>query len=219
MSQAVEGAPRIGGKRPTGERGRGSTRRAMSLVTLAWVFGSVWMTATSGAPLTQFARSLGASNFQFGLLAALPFVASLLSLPASVWIDRTGRRKGIFLWSLYAQRFLWFPIALLPLWIIHTRGASAAPAALVLALWLIFIMHAGNAIGSPAWVSWMADLVPDRLRGKYFSRRRQWGILSAIPAAWIAGWLLDQPRVTQAVNESFITLTWCAVIFLSAAIF
>jgi MFS family permease len=102
---------------------------------------------------------------------------------------------------------------------IHTRGPAAAPAALVIALWLIFIMHAASAIGSPAWVSWMADLVPERLRGKYFSRRRQWGILSAIPAAWLAGWLLDRPAVTSAANEPFITLTWCGIIFLCAAVF
>ncbi|MBC8109030.1 MAG: MFS transporter, partial [Anaerolineae bacterium] len=217
MSRLIEDPPRIGGDGPA--RRRRSPYRAMSLVTLAWVFGSVWMTATSGAPLTQFARSLGASNFQFGLLAALPFIASLLSLPASVLIDRTGKRKKIFLWGLYAQRILWLPIALAPLWMIHSRGASAAPAALVLSLWLIFIMHAVSAIGSPAWVSWMADLVPERVRGKYFSRRRQWGILSAIPAAWIAGWLLDRPEVTQASNASFVTLTWCAVIFLCSAVF
>ncbi|CAN5524330.1 hypothetical protein BH09PLA1_BH09PLA1_34240 [soil metagenome] len=214
MSQSIEEPPRNGGV-----LGRGSPARAMSLVTLAWVFGSVWMTATSGAPLTQFARSLGASNFQFGLLAALPFIASLLSLPASVLIDRTGKRKRIFLWGLYAQRVLWIPIALAPVWMIYRAGTSAAPAALVLSLWLIFLMHAMAAVGSPAWVSWMADLVPERVRGKYFSRRRQWGILSAIPAAWIAGWLLDRPQVTGATNAGFITIVCCAIIFVCAAIF
>src|SRR6185369_7173973 len=84
---------------------------------------------------------------------------------------------------------------------------------------LILVMHSLGAAGGPAWLSWMADIVPERVRGKYFSRRRQWGILSAIPAAWIAGWLLDRPEVTQATNGSLITLTWCAVIFLCSAIF
>src|SRR5215213_5948802 len=159
MSRLIEDPPRLAGDGPA--RGRRSPYRAMSLVTLAWIFGSVWMTATSGAPLTQFARSLGASNFQFGLLAALPFIASLLSLPASVLIDRTGQRKRIFLWGLYAQRLLWIPIALLPLWMIQRSGPAAVPAGLVMSLWLIFFMHSVSAIGSPAWVSWMADLVPE----------------------------------------------------------
>ena len=59
-------------KSPTGA----PLRKAMGLVTVAWVFGSVWTVAISGTPLTLFARTLGASPFQFGLLAAIPFAAS-----------------------------------------------------------------------------------------------------------------------------------------------
>ena len=62
---------------------------------------------------------------------------------------------------------------------------------------LMFVMHSGGAVGGPAWTSWMADVVPDRSRGKYFSRRRQWGIASAIPAALFAGWLLDRLNQTR----------------------
>ena len=47
---------------------------------------------------------------------------------------------------------------------------------------LILLMHSAGAVGGPGWMSWMADIVPDRVRGKYFSRRRQWGIVTAIPA-------------------------------------
>ena len=72
---------------PTELRGP-QLRKAMSLVPLAWVFGSAWAAATSGAALTRFAQGLGASEFQFGLLAALPFVASLLSMPAGLYTSR-----------------------------------------------------------------------------------------------------------------------------------
>jgi hypothetical protein len=54
----------------------------MGLVTLAWIFGSAWQAATGGAALTRFAQGLGANEFPFGLRAALPFIASLLSVPA-----------------------------------------------------------------------------------------------------------------------------------------
>src|SRR5207253_8141117 len=90
-------------------------RRAMQLVTVSWLFGSVWVTATSGAPYSLFAIHLKASEFQMGLLAALPFIASFISMPASVLTERTGARKKIFLMGLYAQRLLWFAIALVPL--------------------------------------------------------------------------------------------------------
>jgi len=57
---------------------------------------------------------------------------------------------------------------------------------------LLFLMYAGGAVGGPGWVSWMADVVPARVRGRYFSRRRQWSVLTALPAAWFTGWLLDR---------------------------
>src|SRR4051812_23304259 len=164
---------------PTGK----ALRRAMFLATGGWMFGSVWSSSMSGTPLTLYAKQLGASQFQFGLLAALPFIASILSLPASLLIEATGQRKRIFLLGLYLQRFLWFIIAVAPLWILNKGGLHHQRLAISVFLWLMFVMYAGNAIGGPAWVTWMADLVPDPIRGKYFSRRRQFGMLPAVPAA------------------------------------
>src|SRR5436305_13188456 len=102
---------------------RGNSRRhAMEKTTLAWIFGSVWLTAVSGTPYTNFAKALHASEFQFGVLAALPFIASLISLPASLVTEATGKRKKIFLWGLYFQRLMWFPIAIVPLWMVWRYG-------------------------------------------------------------------------------------------------
>ena len=208
-------APRTSGQPPRGAE----LRRTLGVVTIAWMFGSVWLTATSGAPLTMFARSLRASEFEFGLLSALPFIASLLSLPASLATDRTGARKKIFLWGLMLQRLMWFPIALAPVLIVQRFGIAASAPAVALFLILVFVMHTGQAVGGPAWVSWMADIVPDRSRGRYFSRRRQWGILSAIPAAFLAGWLLDRLHEPGQASNYLTTLWWCAIIFMAAAVF
>ena len=196
--------------------GGAQLRRAMGFVTLSWVFGAVWMNALAGAPLTLYANALGASNFQFGLLAALPFLAQLISLPASVWIDRTGERKKIFFIGLYANRLLWLPIAVVPAWIVWQGGMAWAGTAMAVFLTLIFLMHAGQAVGGPAWVNWMADIVPGRVRGRYFARRRQWGILSAIPASLITGLVLDHYR---GVTDTVSVLIICAVIFCMAAVF
>ena len=198
---------------PSDGREPAGLRRNLEMVSLGWVFGSVWVTATAGAPLTRFATELHASPWQFGLLTAMPFLASLLSLPASLLIEHTGARKTIFLAGLYFQRALWFAVALLPLWIVSRYGLADAPRAVFWFLLLTFFMHAGNAVGGPAWVSWMADLVPGRVRGKYFSRRRQLGILPALPVAVLVGWLLDRNG-----TGPMQTLQWCAIIFMCAAV-
>jgi MFS family permease len=203
-----------------GELGGRPLRRAMALVTVSWVFGSVWATAIGGAPFSLFARYLGASEFQIGVLAALPFLASLVSMPASVLTEKTGARKQIFLGGLYLQRALWFPIALIPLWLFHRGSTGSSGMAVAVFMLLILLMHSVGAIGGPGWLSWMADIVPERVRGKYFSRRRQWGILSAIPTALAVGWLLDHlvPMHGSAPDPNG-TLRWCAIIFMCSAVF
>jgi MFS family permease len=108
---------------------------------------------------------------------------------------------------------LWFAIALMPIWIVSRGGFANAPRAVFWFLLLTFFMHAGNAVGGPAWLSWMSDVVPGRVRGKFFARRRQWGIVAALPGAWLVGWILD----TQA-SGAMQTLQWCAVIFMCAAV-
>src|SRR3954469_22716734 len=83
--------------------GQAPLRQTLELVTLTWVFGAVWNTTVTGAPLTRFAAELHASPWQFGLLTAMPFIGSLLSLPASLMIERTGARKMFFLVGTYLQ--------------------------------------------------------------------------------------------------------------------
>jgi MFS family permease len=189
-------------------------RRAMGLVTLSWVFGSVWATAIGGAPFSIFTRDLGATEFQIGLLASLPFLASLVNMPASLLTERTGARKKLFLIGLYAQRLLWIPIAVVPVYML-THGHARAAAVLVF-MGMMLLMHSLGALGGPGWLSWMADIVPERVRGKYFSRRRQWGIVSAIPTALAVGWLLDH---CVAAGDALGALKLCAILFMCAAVF
>ena len=206
-----------GGRAVRGQR----LRNAMLAGTLAWMFGNVWFAAISGSAFTLFAKSMNASPFQFGLFTALQYLAALVSLPASLLIERTGRRKQIFFMGHYFQRSMWFVLALVPYWIMTRYGVSHASLALNLFIPLLFLMYAGGAVGGPGWVSWMADVVPERIRGRYFSRRRQWSVLTALPAAWFTGWLLDKygGGVGGAGVDTLTTMRWCTIIFLCAAVF
>jgi MFS family permease len=190
-------------------------RRSLTMITVAWMLGSVWATATSGAPLTRFATSLGCSNFQFGVLTAMPYLASLLALPAGPLIASAGPKRP-FLWGLFLQRSLWFPIALIPLWMLHHYGIAAQPEAMFVFLALTTVMFGAGALGGTAWTAWMAEVVPGRINGKYFSRRRQWAIITAIPAAVLSGWILDHHRWG---NPNLTDLHWSAIVFCCAAVF
>lgn len=185
-------------------------RGAMTYVTWSWVFGAVWATTIGGAPFTLFAHGLGATEWHFGLLVAMPFIATLLSLPASLWIDASGARKKIFISMMLTQRLTWLAIAIVPTLMYRSGSPLGAKLALATFLALMAVHYVCGAIGGPAWVSWMADLVPDRVRGRYFARRRQWGIVTSMPAAWIAGVVLD---VFGQHGNPIASVTWAAILF------
>lgn len=204
-------------------------RSSLKIVTVAWIFGAVWFAVTTSPLLTTYARALGCGDFQFGLINALPFLAALLSLPASVVIDATGQRQAIFLTGLYIQRAIWLLIALVPLWL-FPREASAEelklvlPAIVTLFLLMYFLQQAGQAVGGPAWVGWMSELVPDRIRGRYFARRRQLGVPLAIAATLVVGWLLDryaahvQHGVELTPEQRYQVVFLCSMLFVVATI-
>jgi MFS family permease len=185
-------------------------RSAMKKVTCSWVFGAIWATTIGGAPFTMFAYGLGATELYFGLLVAMPFLATLLSLPASLWIDASGARKRIFMISMLTQRLVWLGIAIVPTLLYRSGWPVGPQLALFTFMALMALHHITGAIGGPAWVSWMADLVPDPIRGRYFARRRQWGIISSIPAAWIAGIVLD---TFARDGDPTAAIVWAAILF------
>jgi len=164
--------------------GGSELRGSLRLVTMAWVFGSLWMYIVSGAALTQYGKLLGLSKFWFGLLGALPFAGALVQLPASYCVARFGHRKSVFIIAAALHRLVWLPIAAIPWFVPHAWWWPAL-------LWLVATSWAFGHISTPAWVSWMADLVPGRIRGRYFSRRTQVGQLVGLATTTTIGCVLD----------------------------
>jgi MFS family permease len=132
-----------------------------------------------------------------------------------VWVDASGDRKNIFLFFLYAQRVFWILIALVPLGILMWDPPHAKSIALWTALGLIACSFMVQSVGSPAWISWMADLVPADIRGRYFAKRRMWGIVSAVITVIVVAKLIDWkiPKDTDPITG----LKWMALILGVAA--
>ncbi len=161
-------------------------RDALRRVVVAWLFGSAWMYLASGASFTRYAKLLNVSNFGFGILATIPFAGALVQLPASLLLERYGRRKETFLWCATLHRVLWLVIAALP-WLFPQGWQWPA-------LLLVMILSTVLAnVSSPAWLAWMAELIPGRIRGRYFSRRVQYGQAVGLVLSLLSGLALDWP--------------------------
>ncbi len=169
-------------------------RLSLRRVIVAWLYGSAWMYLVTGAAFTRYAELLGLSEFGFGLLAAIPFIGPMMQLPASYMLERYGHRKEIFLWTCTIHRFLWIVIAALP-WLVPASWQW--PALVTLMLISSILAH----LATPAWMSWMADLIPARIRGRYFSRRIQFGQAVGFVISLLAGLALDWQTFAPWLSE------------------
>ncbi len=183
-------------------------RAVLQRILVAWLFGAAWMSITTGAVLTRFAKSAGLSEFGFGILAAVPFMAALAQLPASMALDRFGHRKRVFIVANVLHRALWLVIAAIP-WILPRE---AQPAGLIA---LMILSAVSNHVTAPAWYSWLVDLVPARIRGRYFSRRTQAGQIVSLTLAVLAGFALDwaEQRSGLALCRMMSVLLAVAAVF------
>jgi hypothetical protein len=151
------------------------------------MFANAFATLTGGVFLTGFALYLGMNDFMIGLVAAMPFMVTVFQLPAAYLAQKTGKRKQIAYWSATFARGLWLPIliaTLLPI-------ASGSMKLLVI-LALIFLSHSFVSVSYVSWLSWIAELVPEEIRGRFFSTRNMLCGAAGMIAMVAFGKLLDK---------------------------
>ena len=111
-----------------------------------------------------WALYLGASAAVVGFLGALPLGAQVVSLPAA-WFTGARSRKAVTLWAIGISRLTFLPLLVLPTLDVDSSTKRH------LFLTIVAISTIFGVIGNSAWVTWMGDLVPDRIRGRFVGRR------------------------------------------------
>ena len=162
-------------------------RRSLRASTAEGLFAEIVGACAGGAVLTGWAIHLHASTLLTGVVVALPQMAQLLQLPAAWSTARLGHRRAAVS-LICASRLVTLPLAVLPL--LHLSVDAGRALLLVVAT----VAAALGVLGNNAWVSWMGDLVPRRVRGRYFGRRTALCTLGGAAASGVAGLLLDWAR-------------------------
>jgi len=166
---------------------------------------------TTSGFLAAFALALGANNLQIGVLAAIPFIMQILQIP-SVWIvEKIRWRKAIAVISWIPAQLLWFPIALIPLFVV-----TPSQGAIILLVGLMAIRGILNAVCSAAWNGWIRDLVPQQVLGRFFSRRLAYATMAGIFFSLGAAFFVDFWRGNAPVEDVVIGYTY---VLLFGAIF
>jgi len=150
--------------RPSKELTEQQVEAGLKLVIKDGLVTEAMTALTGGTFLVAMALMMGASNFQIGVLAALPTFTNLFQL-LSIWLVRkyNNRRAIAVICAIFAR---------IPLLVIGTLPLvfSSVTTVQVLIFFLFFYYFFGSIAG-PNWNSWMKDLVPENKLGTYFSHR------------------------------------------------
>jgi HEAT repeat protein/MFS family permease len=147
--------------------------------TLATIFGNL----TGGALLTGLALHVGATKPQIGILFSMPALANLVQPLASLWVERLKSRKTYVAVLAGLARVL-LSLSVLTLFIPKHFQVPY--------LFLIMLVSSiSGACTGPAWSTWMSDMVPEDIRGKYFANRNVIMNIVGMFIGLIAGKTLD----------------------------
>lgn len=148
---------------------KASVRTSLRASTIDGVLATLFSSATTGVLLTNFLLELGATSVEIGFLSSISMFVNLLQPLGAYLSDRTTSRHWYGLGVFGVSRLLWL---ILLLGIVQIGDSPTKHHQLVIwTLVIVLVAHILAALGGASWFSWMAALVPRRLRGRYFGIR------------------------------------------------
>ncbi|WP_228021879.1 MFS transporter [Vasconcelosia minhoensis] len=163
-------------------------RTSLQASTLDGVFSAVFENVIRGVLISNFLIGIGAGAAEIGLLTSIPLLTYLLQPLGAYLSEKSASRHHYCLWVYGLSRVLWLGL-MAGIFLVSQRHLD--PHWLILAtiicLALCYIL---DSLGNAAWMSWMAVIVPNQLRGRYFSLRKSLSSLTALLVLPLGGWLV-----------------------------
>lgn len=181
-------------------------QRTMRLSTYEGAVTTVFLNWTSGAVLTGYLLYYNATPLQLALGGSVPLLAQASS-PFAAWIHSRFPNPRI-LTSIFAGigRAVWLLPALLPLLSLPPDSISG-----YILLMMVF-SHFFQAAGGTVWTVWMGNVVPPRVRGRYFTTRAALLSVVGLTANISVGLFLDAVKAPLSYQVTFIVGVTLAMI-------
>ena len=163
-------------------------RRTLNLLVWSVCFGIIFFNITTGFPLAGFARELGLGDLLYSVMLAMPVLGGTVQIVASFVLEKKRKRKEIFLLSGLVNRSPWLLVAVLP-FLVRSRG-------LLFPLLVAFLTMGavGGAFVNVSFLSWVGDLVPLGVRGRFFGHRGMVATGAALLSGLLVGKVLDAAK-------------------------
>ncbi len=184
----------------------GEPARSLRVSIVEGSFAAVHISVSSSSLVTAYALMLGANDFHLGLLSALGAAGTLGSLAGAWAAGLIGDRRKLVVAAAVGGRSLWAFLCALPF--LHVLPGWRLPAFFLTVLASNLLTNAANN----GWLSWMTDLVPLEMRGRYFGRRNTILGTASMAVAYAAGKAFDWFKARDMQPHGFAVIFGFAVV-------
>ncbi|MBD2678417.1 MULTISPECIES: MFS transporter [Nostoc] len=160
-------------------------RRSLRASTVDSVLAAVYSIGTSGILLANLLVELDASPVIFGMLSSIPMLVNLIQPLGAYWSERSSSRFQYALRTHGIARVLWLILVIAIA--AASWGVLNNSQLVILTLLILLLTNLLAGLGTPSWLSWMAMIIPRRLRGRYFGIRNSAASLTNLICVPIAG--------------------------------
>lgn len=165
---------------------KNTVRSSLQASTLDGVFATVFSNITGGVLLSNFLLEQGANPLEISMLASIPMLANLIQPLGAYLANRTTSRHWYSLWVYTPARLLWLILVVAIAYVSWYHFDSHLIVQWTLGI--VLLTHMLGGLGSASWLTWLAALVPRRLRGRYFSIRNIAASLTSLICVPLLGW-------------------------------
>jgi len=170
-------------------------RRAMKLNIAVGAMGMAWYAVCSAQQVIQvfFKNHLHATDSELGLLVAVAGWAAPCHLAAIFIYGRLTNRKHFWVTAHIFHRLLGYVLAGVAIYAQMGGNTQLGINILIVASAVSWVLMTISAAG---WWSWMADLVPENVRGTFFSKRGT--VINILNMLWFFGIMGALDYVSEA---------------------
>lgn len=184
--------------------------RALKISTIAGSLGMAWFAICFGVPITMLMESLSGTGVAIGLIVTIQQLSMLIQIPSALFFEGMPSRKNLWGVLAIAHRIFWFVPAFVPF--LFSDTPSVAATAILAAIAASAVI--GQVCG-PMWQGWMADLIPEKISGRFWGIRQSIVTVSFLIATGFSGWILDLFPDPRKPGGSYTGFT---IVFTIAAI-
>jgi hypothetical protein len=155
---------------------------------------------TTGAFLAGFLKYIGAEDKLCGQISALTVLAGVIQFFSPFVLEKLNRRKAVVASFSAIHRFMLVMLVLVPVLPVSMIGRLYITAA------LYFVSHLMVNAVAPAATNLIISIVPQKMRGRYFSNREAYLIFASSVLNIIMGKVLDVFKLQNKTYEGYLIM-------------